>query len=115
MKSKIRDLKNLNSLHLNTHEQHIQKLLHINDTKFPLYRKSITELLNIQIIQNGKIIDVYHLPEEVIVKPKAKKIEIHDINGLLTETYDLVEMNLSWLENTDIDCSEIVLDLHVKV
>ena len=49
-----------------------------------------------------------------IVRPKAKKIEIYDSNGLLTETYELVERNLSWLEDNDTDCVEIVLDLKVS-
>ena len=60
------------------------------------------------------MIRVYHSPHEVIVRPKAKKIEIYDSNGLLTETYDLVERNLSWLEDNDTDCVEIVLDLKVS-
>ena len=52
-------------------------------------------------------------PREVIVRPKAKIIEIYDTNGLLTEKYNLVEKNLSWLEDKDTDCVEIVLDLKV--
>lgn len=60
------------------------------------------------------MIRVYHSPHEVIVRPKAKKIEIYDSNGLLTETYELVERNLSWLEDSDTDCVEIVLDLKVS-
>ena len=79
-------------------------------------RKYNTELLNIRIIQSGKIVSVHHLPEEVIVKPKARRIEIYDTNrGSLIETFDLVGRNLSWLENTDTDCGEVVLDLYVKV
>ena len=71
-------------------------------------------LLKIRIFQNDEIIRVYHSPHEVIVRPKAKKIEIYDSNGLLTETYDLVERDLSWLEDNDTDCVEIVLDLKVS-
>ena len=56
---------------------------------------------------------MYHSPREVIVRPKAKIIEIYDTNGLLTEKYNLVEKNLSWLEDKDTDCVEIVLDLKV--
>ena len=73
-----------------------------------------TILLKIRIFHNDKMIRVYHSPREVIVRPKAKKIEIYDTNGLLTETYDLVERKLSWLEDTDTDCVEIVLDLEVS-
>ena len=72
------------------------------------------ELLNIRIIQGGKIIGVYHLPEDVIVRLQSKKIETYDEDGSLIKTYDLVKRNLSWLENTDADSSEILLDLHVK-
>lgn len=60
------------------------------------------------------MIRIYHSPHEVIVRPKAKKIEIYDTNGLLTETYNLIERNLSWLEDSDTDCVEIVLDLKVS-
>ena len=71
-------------------------------------------MLKIRIFQNDEIIRVYHSPHEVIVRPKAKKIEIYDSNGLLTETYELIERNLSWLEDNDTDCVEIVLDLKVS-
>ena len=70
-------------------------------------------LLKIRIFQNNEIVRAYHSPHEVIVKPKAKKVEIYDINGLLTDSYDLVEKDLSWLEDKDTDCAEIVLDLKV--
>ena len=57
---------------------------------------------------------MYHAPQDVVVKPKAKKVEIYDINGTLLETFDLVEKKLSWLEDEDIDTSEIMLDLKVS-
>ncbi len=70
-------------------------------------------MLKIRIFENDETIRVYHSPREVIVRPKAKIIEIYDTNGLLTEKYNLVEKNLSWLEDQDTDCVEIVLDLKV--
>ncbi|WP_316506469.1 hypothetical protein [Nitrosopumilus sp.] len=70
--------------------------------------------MKIRIFQNDEMIRVYHSPHEVIVRPKVKKVEIYDTNGLLTETYELVERNLSWLEDNDTDCVEIVLDLKVS-
>ncbi len=70
-------------------------------------------MLKIRIFENDETIRVYHSPREVIVRPKAKIIEIYDTNGLLTEKYNLVEKNLSWLEDKDTDCVEIVLDLKV--
>ncbi|MGH1566075.1 MAG: hypothetical protein ACRBB5_01325 [Nitrosopumilus sp.] len=69
--------------------------------------------MKIRIFENDETIRVYHSPREVIVRPKAKIIEIYDTNGLLTEKYNLVEKNLSWLEDKDTDCVEIVLDLKV--
>ena len=56
---------------------------------------------------------MYHAPQDVVVKPKAKKVEIYDINGILLETFGLVEKKLSWLEDEDIDTAEIMLDLKV--
>jgi hypothetical protein len=76
---------------------------------------SITELLSIRIFQDDKIIGVYHLPDEVTVKPEAQRIEIHDTDGRLIKTYDLIEKNLSLLDNPYTDCSEIIVDLHVKI
>ncbi|MGI9567675.1 MAG: hypothetical protein ACR2LL_11770 [Nitrosopumilus sp.] len=43
----------------------------------------------------------------------SKIVEIYD-DGTLIETYSLVKRNVSWLENTYADSSEIVLDLRVK-
>ena len=71
------------------------------------------KLLKIRIFQNSEIIRAYNSPHDVIVKPKAKKVEIYDTDGLLTDTYSLVEKNLSWLEDKETDCAEIVLDLKV--
>jgi len=70
--------------------------------------------LKIRISHNNETIRIYHSPHEVVVKPKAKKVEIFDINGILVETYDLVEKDLSWLEDKDIDTAEIMLDLKVN-
>ena len=60
------------------------------------------------------MIRIYHSPHEVIVRPKAKKVEIHDVNGTLIETYELVGKKLSWLEDNEIDTAEIMLDLKVN-
>jgi hypothetical protein len=57
---------------------------------------------------------VYHSPQDVIVRPNTKKVEIHNINGTLLETFDLIEKKLSWLEDKDIDTAEIMLDLKVS-
>ena len=70
--------------------------------------------MKIRISHNDETIRIYHSPHEVIVRPKAKKVEIYDINGMLIETYDLVEKELSWLEDKDIDTAEIMLDLKIN-
>ena len=108
-----------------TRKRLTKRLLEIEDTKSPEYRKHITELLKIRIIRDddGKVIRIHHVPEEVTVKPKARIIEIHESSGkddddnsssYVTETYRLVKSNLSWLEDNDKDHSEVVLDLRVK-
>ena len=70
--------------------------------------------MKIRIFHNDDTIRVYHAPQDVVVKPNAKKVEIHDVNGTLLETFDLVEKKLSWLEDEDIDTAEIMLDLKVR-
>ncbi len=70
--------------------------------------------MKIRIFHNDETIRIYHSPHEVIVRPKAKKVEIHDINGTLIETYELVEKKLSWLEDNETDIAEIMLDLKVN-
>jgi len=58
---------------------------------------------------------VYHSPHEVIVRPSTGIVEVFDEDGTLDDTYNLVDRNLSWLEDAESDSSEIVLDLHVKI
>ena len=87
----------------------------VGDIKLPEYRKHITELLNIRIIQNGKVISVHHLPEEVIIRRHSNIVEVYDEDGQsLTKKYHLVMKNLSWLDNTYAHSSEVLLDLHVE-
>ena len=90
----------------------------INDneeTKISEYRKYNRELLNIRIIQNGKVISLHHLPEEVIIRRNSDIVEVYDEDGeSLTEIYHLVTKNLSWLDNTYAHSSEVLLDLHVR-
>lgn len=69
--------------------------------------------LKIKILQNDNIIRIYHSPKDVVVKPKGKRVELYDSNGLLTDSYDLIDKNLSWLEDNETDCSEILLTLKV--
>ena len=120
MNSKELDLKNPD--YDDIRKRLTQRLLEIKDRKSLEYKKHITELLKIRIIRDDddKVIRVHHVPEEVIVKPKARIIEIYDSSSddgsssSLTETYRLVKSNLSWSEDNDNDYGEVVLDLRVK-
>jgi hypothetical protein len=69
--------------------------------------------LKIRILQDNNIIRVYHSPHEVVVRPNSKKVEIFE-SDIVMETFDLTDKKLTWLENIDTDCAEIVLDLQVK-
>ena len=75
-------------------------------------RNNIT--LKIRISDSNETIRIYHSPHEVIVRPKAKKVEIHDVNGTPIETYELVEKKLSRLEDNETDIAENMLDLKVN-
>ena len=69
--------------------------------------------MKIRIFRDNNMIRIYHSPRDVIVKPTAKKVELYDSNGILTESYSLIDRNLSWLEDNETDCAEIILDLTV--
>jgi len=70
--------------------------------------------VKIRVFQDGNMIRVYHTPQNVIVKPKEMIVELYDSDGILTDSYHLVERILSWLEDSENDSSEILLDLKVK-
>lgn len=69
--------------------------------------------MKIKIFQDDNIIRVYHSPQDVIVKPIEKRVELYDSNGILTESYDLLGKDLSWFEDKETDCAEILLTLKV--
>ena len=69
--------------------------------------------MKIKISQNDNVIRVYHSPKDVIVKPKLKKVILYE-DGVVSETYDLIEKNLSWFDVDANNSSEILLNLKVK-
>ena len=69
--------------------------------------------MKIIIKKNGSPIRIFHDSREVIVRPKAKKVEIFNSDGTLLENYELVDKSISWLEDPDSDSVEIVLTLQV--
>ena len=81
---------------------------------------NLQDMLKIRISQHSNnnnsknIIRIYHSPHEVIVRPKAKKVEILEEDGIGNETYNLVDKKLSWIEDEGSDSSEIILDLLVN-
>ncbi|MGI9565397.1 MAG: hypothetical protein ACR2LL_00070 [Nitrosopumilus sp.] len=56
-----------------------------------------------------------NIPDYIIKRLGAQRIEIHDTDGSLIKTYDLIEKYLSLLDNQYTGCSEIVVDLYVKI
>ena len=50
-------------------------------------------MMKIRVFREGKIIRVFHSPQNVIVKPKAKIVELYDGDGILTESYSLIDGN----------------------
>ena len=64
--------------------------------------------MKIQVInENEDIIRVYHSPKEVIIRPKSKVVQIIDENDHVTETFNLIEKSLDWIDNPNADCTEI--------
>lgn len=67
------------------------------------------------INENGEPITVYHTPVEVVVRPKAKTVQImQKITSEILHEYELIEKNLDWLESPENDTAEISLELKVK-
>ncbi len=66
------------------------------------------------LIHNGNPIRVYNHPRDVIVHPKTHKVQVFNNDGSVLETFDLVKKEVEWIEDLDLDCTEILVTLHVK-
>ena len=65
------------------------------------------------LINNGSPIRVYHHPREIVVHPKTNLVEILNTNGSVLEKYVLTKKEVKWMDNNDLDTSEILVTLHV--
>jgi len=66
------------------------------------------------IIKRKEPIRVYHTPREVAIHPKSKKVDTLKSDGSLLETFDLIDKEVSWVEDKEKDLMELVLILNVK-
>jgi len=66
------------------------------------------------IIKRKEPIRVYHAPREVAIHPKSKKVDTLKSDGSLLETFDLIDKEVSWVEDKEKDLMELVLILNVK-
>ena len=69
--------------------------------------------MKIILIRSDRVMRVYHHPRDVIVKPKAKQVEVFNSDGTLLEKFELVSKELGWTDDEENDTSEIVLSLTV--
>ena len=69
--------------------------------------------MKITLIRNERILRVYHHPRDVIVKPKAKQVEVFNSDGSLLERFELINKELGWTDDDENDTSEIVLSLTI--
>lgn len=68
--------------------------------------------MKIKIIRNDEAILVYHDPHEVIVHPKENTVDIYNGKGI-EKTYELVNREVGWIDNDDMDSAEVIITLVV--
>ncbi|MDH3313293.1 MAG: hypothetical protein OEM28_09145 [Nitrosopumilus sp.] len=66
------------------------------------------------IIKRKEPIRVYHEPRNVTIHPKGKKVDTFNSDGSLLETFELIDKDVSWVEDHEKDLMELVLTLNVK-
>ena len=69
--------------------------------------------MKIILIRNDRVLRIYHHPRDVIVKPKAKHVEVFNADGSLLEKFELINKELGWTDDEENDTSEIVLSLTI--
>jgi len=65
------------------------------------------------LINNGSPFRAYHHPQDVVIRSKTNTVGIIDDDGSILETHVLVKKEVKWIENKDLDASEILVTLHV--
>jgi hypothetical protein len=66
------------------------------------------------IIRDNVPIRSYNHPRDVIVHPITNKVEIFNADGSILEEFQLTKKEVKWLEDLNIDCAEVLVNLHVK-
>jgi len=66
--------------------------------------------------QNQNTVRSFNHPKEVIVRSKAKIVEIFDSSDptQVMETFHLLEKKVEWLEDPDTDCAEVSVELKIQ-
>jgi hypothetical protein len=80
---------------------------------FPVFVVSALEM-KIIIIRNNQPLRIYHHPRNVVIHPKAKKVDSYDEDGTILESFDYVDSKLDWINDSEIDTKEISLTVNVK-
>ena len=70
--------------------------------------------MKIVIIRNGQPLRIYHHPRNVIIHPKAKKVDSYNEDGTLLESFDYTDSKLDWLNDSDADTKEIILTININ-
>ncbi len=70
--------------------------------------------MKIMIIRNDIPIRFYNHPRDVIVHPITNRVEIFNADGSILEEFKMIQKEIKWLENLDIDCAEVIVNLHVE-
>jgi hypothetical protein len=70
--------------------------------------------MKITIIRNDVPIRIYNHPRDVIVHPITNRVEIFNADGSVLEEFKMTKKEVKWLENLDIDCTEVIVNLHVE-
>ena len=70
--------------------------------------------MKIIINRNGQPLRIYHHPRNVIIHPKAKKVDSYNENGTLLESFDYIGSKLDWINDSDVDTKEIILTVDVN-
>ena len=80
---------------------------------FPVFVVSALEM-KIIIIRNNQPLRIYHHPRNVVIHPKAKKVDSYDEDGTILESFDYVDSKLDWMNDSETDTKEISLTVNVK-
>ena len=70
--------------------------------------------MKILLQKNKDLYKMFNDPREVIIRPKGNQVDIFNFDGTFLENHVLIKKELDWLDNPEIDCSEILVKLEIK-